>query len=57
MLSIWANLTLLLGAIIVVGILWFILTVIGQSLFEDLFSRIGSKFRRKKKKDKDRYVY
>jgi hypothetical protein len=59
MFAIWANLTLLVGALIVAGVLWFVLTVIGKGIFEDLIGGSIKKMRRKMKheRDKDHYVY
>jgi len=56
MLSIWAIAGLILGALILAGIAWFVILVLGKAIFEDLIGAIIVKFRRKKDK-KDRYIY
>jgi len=58
MYEIWANLGLLILAVIAGGILWFVLFILGKIVFEDFLGRIVNKIRRKKKKDEDDfYVY
>jgi hypothetical protein len=58
MYEIWANLGLLVLAVIVGGILWFVLIILGKAIFEDFLGRIAGKFKRKAKKDDDDfYVY
>lgn len=59
MYEIWANLGLLLLAVVVGGILWFILYMVGTAIFEDFLARITKKFKRKGKEedDDDFYVY
>ncbi|HLP44698.1 MAG TPA: hypothetical protein VK186_07080 [Candidatus Deferrimicrobium sp.] len=59
MYEIWANLGLLIMVIIVGGILWFVLYMIGTAIFEDFLGRFINKFKRKPKKedDDDFYVY
>ena len=58
MYEIWANLGLLLLALIAAGILWFILFIVGKAFFEDFLGGIIKKFKRKKKEDEDDfYVY
>lgn len=58
MYEIWANLGLLLLAVIAGGILWFVLFILGKAIFEDFLGRITNKFKRKEKQDEDDfYVY
>ncbi|MCU0285406.1 MAG: hypothetical protein MUF15_03300 [Acidobacteria bacterium] len=59
MYEIWANLGLLIMAVIVGGILWFILYMISAAFFEDFLGRFLGKLRRKPKSedDDDFYVY
>jgi len=56
MFKIWANLSLFIGIIVLAGIAWFILYLVGKIFFEDLIGRIFKKVKRKKPKD-DQYIY
>ena len=56
MLSIWATVGLIFGGLVLAGIAWFVVLVIGKAIFEDLLGAIIGKFRRKRAK-KDRYIY
>lgn len=56
MFKIWANLSLLVGIVVLAGIAWFILYVVGKALFEDLLARTFRKIKRKSDKD-DQYIY
>ncbi len=57
MYSIWANLSLLLGALIVAGILWFVLLIFCKILFEDVIGGSVRKIKRKVEREKDPYIY
>ena len=57
MYSLWANLSLLLGALILAGFLWFVLLVFCKFLFEDVVGGSVRKLRRKVEREKDPYVY
>lgn len=59
MFEIWANLTLLLGALILAGFMWFVLTIAAKGIFEDLIGGTFLRIRRriKRERDKDHYVY
>jgi hypothetical protein len=56
MFKIWANLSLLIGIVVLAGIAWFILYVVGKIVFEDLLGRTFKKMKRKSDKD-DQYIY
>jgi hypothetical protein len=57
MFEIWANLTLIFGAFLVAAFLWFVLTILGKSIFEDLLGSLSKKVRRRRERDRDHYVY
>lgn len=55
MFEIWANVGLLLGAVIGVGVTYFVLYIVVKAVFEDI---IGGMIRRiRRKKEKDHYIY
>jgi len=55
MFKIWANLGLLLGALVLAGVTYFVLYVLVRAVFEDI---IGGMIRKiKRKKEKDHYIY
>jgi hypothetical protein len=56
MFKIWANLSLFIGIIIIAGIAWFILYLVGKIIFEDLIGGTFRKVKRKSPKD-DQYIY
>lgn len=56
MFKIWANLSLLIGIVVLGGIAWFILYVLGKFIFEDMLNSIFKKLRRRSDKD-DQYIY
>jgi len=56
MFKIWANFSLLIGIVVLGGIAWFILYILGKIIFEDLLSRAFKKVKRRKDKD-DQYIY
>ena len=56
MYEIWAIVGLMLGALILAGIAWFVILVFGKAIFEDMLELIINKFRRKRAR-KDRYIY
>jgi hypothetical protein len=62
MYSIWANLSLLLGLLIIFVLVWFVLTILAKAIFEDLIGSFYHKMRKKiiakrREKDDDHYVY
>jgi hypothetical protein len=62
MYSIWANLSLLLGLLIIFVLVWFVLTILAKAIFEDLIGSLYRKMREKiianrQEKDDDHYVY
>jgi len=56
MLKIWANLGLLIGIVVLGGIAWFILYVLGKIIIEDIIGGTFKKIKRKSPKD-DQYIY
>jgi hypothetical protein len=56
MFKIWANLSLLIGIVVLAGIAWFILYLVGKIIFEDIISGAFKKIKRKSDKD-DQYIY
>jgi hypothetical protein len=52
----WANTGLLLMALIIGGIAWFILYIFGVAVFEDFLGGIANKAKRKRDED-DFYIY
>ena len=56
MFKIWANLSLLIGIVVLAGIAWFILYVVGKIIFEELIGGTFKKMKRKSNKD-DQYIY
>ena len=56
MFKIWAILSLLIGLVVLAGIAWLVLYLVGKAVFEDLFAKIFKKLKRKKDKD-DQYIY
>jgi hypothetical protein len=56
MFKLWANFSLLIGIVVLAGIAWFVLYVLGKFIFEDLLSRTFKKVKRKSGKD-DQYIY
>jgi hypothetical protein len=59
MYSIWANIGLLVGAAVLVGVVGFFVYIIAKLVFEDFIGGVIGKIRRKvrEKQDKDHYVY
>lgn len=58
MYEIWANLGLLILAVIAGGILWLVLVLLSKVIFEDFLGGIINKFKRKQKTDdEDYYIY
>lgn len=57
--NLWANLGLLILAVVCAGLLWFILYILGTAIFEDFLGRIVNKFKSKPKEqdEDDYYVY
>ncbi|MCP5053247.1 MAG: hypothetical protein GY940_39140 [bacterium] len=51
--------SLIIGALILAGLVWFVLIVVGKSVFEDVIGGFFRKIRRRTKdeNDKDHYVY
>jgi len=56
MFKIWANLSLLIGVVVLAGIAWFFLYVVGKIIFEDILGGTYKKIKRKSSKD-DQYIY
>jgi hypothetical protein len=56
MFKIWANLSLLIGIVVLAGIAWFILYVVGKIIFEDIIGGSFKKLKGKSPKD-DQYIY
>jgi len=56
MFKIWANLSLLIGIVVLGGIAWFILYVLGKFIFEDILGVTFKKIKRRTDKD-DQYIY
>jgi hypothetical protein len=56
MFKIWANLSLLIGLLVLAGMVWLVAIVVVKILFEDM---IGGTYRRIKKKSPkdDQYIY
>jgi hypothetical protein len=55
MYEIWANLGLLVLALIAGGILWLVLVILSKVILEDFLGGILNKIRRKQKRDDDDY--
>jgi hypothetical protein len=56
MFKIWANLSLLIGIVVLAGVAWFILYVVGKIIIEDIIGGTFKKIKRKSPKD-DQYIY
>jgi hypothetical protein len=56
MFKIWANLSLLIGMVVLAGIAWFILYLVGKVIIEDIIGGSFKKYKRKSDKD-DQYIY
>ncbi|MGD2092740.1 MAG: hypothetical protein PVH61_41620 [Candidatus Aminicenantes bacterium] len=56
MFKIWANLSLLIGVVVLAGVAWFILYVVGKIIIEDIIGDSFKKIKRKSDKD-DQYIY
>jgi hypothetical protein len=56
MFKIWANLSLLIGIVVLAGVAWLILYVVVKILIEDMIAGIFKKIKRKSPKD-DQYIY
>jgi ribulose 1,5-bisphosphate synthetase/thiazole synthase len=57
MFSAWANIVVILLALILGGFIWLVIFIFGKAIFEDLLERITRKFKKKKKKEEDYYIY
>jgi hypothetical protein len=57
MYSAWANIVLILLALILGGFIWLVVFIFGKAIFEDLLGGIIKKFKRGKKKEEDYYIY
>ncbi|UCH95740.1 MAG: hypothetical protein JSV88_02535 [Candidatus Aminicenantes bacterium] len=57
MLKIWANLSLLIGVVVLGGIVWFVLYVVGKAIFEDMIGGSFKRVKRKIEKKDDQYIY
>ena len=56
MFKIWANFSLFIGIVVLGGIAWFILYILGKIIFEDILSGAFKKIKRRSGKD-DQYIY
>lgn len=56
MYDIWVNLTLLIYALLFCGFLWVVLYIFGTA-FEDLLGGVFRKFRAKREREDDHYIY
>ena len=60
MITIWANLGIVLLGLMIAGIVWFILVLFGKTVLEEFGGGLIKKVKDKKKKDDDEdqyYVY
>ncbi len=56
MYKIWANLSLLIGMVVLAGVAWLILYVVGKIIIEDIIGGTFKKVKRRSPKD-DQYIY
>jgi hypothetical protein len=56
MYKIWANLSLLIGIVVLAGVAWLILYVVGKIIIEDIIGGTFKKVKRSSPKD-DQYIY
>lgn len=58
MYTLWANLGLLVGGVILAGIAWFILNIVAHIIFDDMIGGVYRKARQRRiEQEKDHYIY
>jgi hypothetical protein len=57
MYTVWANLVLIILALIVGSFIWFVFFIFGKAIIEDFLGGIIKKIKKKKEKEEDFYLY